>query len=88
MADPVMARPELVNLDDAARARVLEHIVAKGGHCDACGGTDFDVGAALYLDFLFLDEHRDAYLIALTCRNPDCPVPRTGIRLRGKDFLS
>ena len=38
--------------------------------------------------FLFLDEDDDAYLVALTCRNPKCAQPRTAIRLREKDFLS
>jgi hypothetical protein len=85
--DTVMVRPELIQLDDAAGKRVREQIEAKGGHCEGCGGTDFGVGDALYLGFLFLDEDQDAYMVALTCRNPDCPVPRTGIRLRDRDFL-
>ncbi len=87
MTDTVMVRPELIALDYTARDRALEHVAAKGGHCEACGGTDFNVGAALYLGFLFLDEDKDAYMVALTCSNPSCPLPRTGIRLQGKDFL-
>lgn len=82
-----MRRPELVSLNLAERENVLEHIAAKGGHCEACGATEFDVGDALYLGFLFLDEDDDAYMVALTCRNPDCPKPRTGIKLREKGFL-
>ena len=81
-------RPELIHLDAAARRRVAELIDVKGGHCEACGATDFAVGDAMIMGFLFLDENADAYLVALTCRNPDCPKPRTGIRLSGKDFLS
>ncbi|OBB99278.1 hypothetical protein A5782_23460 [Mycobacterium sp. 852002-40037_SCH5390672] len=81
-------RPELISLDSAACQRVQEQIAAKGGHCEACGTTDFAVGAAMIMGFLFLDEDADAYMVALTCRNPDCPKPRTGIRLCGKDFLS
>jgi hypothetical protein len=86
-ASDEIVRPELIDLDDAARDRVLEQLAVKGGHCDGCCGTHFTVGDALYLGFLFLDEDQDAYLVALTCRNPNCPLPRTAIRLRDKDFL-
>jgi hypothetical protein len=83
----VGVRPELISLDSAARERASEQIAAKGGHCEACGATDFAVGDALYLGFLFLDEDSDAYMVALTCRNPECPKPRTAIRLRDNEFL-
>jgi hypothetical protein len=85
--DPTV-RPELIELNSAARHRVLENISAKGGHCEQCGGTEFDVGRALYLGFLFLNENEDAYMVALTCRNPECAKPRTGIVLAQNDFLS
>ena len=88
MADPAMVRPELISLAPADRDRVLAQLAAKGGHCEACGATDFNVGHALYLGFLFLDEDDDAYMVALTCRNPNCAQPHTGIRLREKNFLS
>lgn len=84
----VAIRPELISLDTVARHRVLEHITAKGGHCEACGATDFAVGDALYLGYLFLNEDADAYMVALTCRNPDCSKPRSAIRLRDRDFLT
>ena len=87
-AGDVMVRPELVSLDPAERECVLKHVAAKGGQCEGCNGTDFQVGDALYLGFLFLDEDDDAYMVALTCCNRDCPKPRTGITLFGKDFLS
>lgn len=80
-------RPELVSLNQAERECVLEQVTAKGGRCEGCGGTEFDVGDALYLGFLFLDEDDDAYMVALTCRNAECPKPRTGIKLPEKDFL-
>lgn len=80
-------RPELVSLNQSERDAVLEQVNAKGGHCEGCGATEFNVGDALYLGFLFLDEDDDAYMVALTCRNPDCPKPRTGIKLQEKDFL-
>lgn len=80
-------RPELVKLSHAERACVLEHVAAKGGHCEGCSGTDFDVGHALYLGYLFLDEDDDAYMVALRCRTKDCPKPRTAIRLAEKSFL-
>ncbi|MEZ0362159.1 hypothetical protein ACAG26_00435 [Mycobacterium sp. pUA109] len=84
--DEVMVRPELIELDSPERHRVLDQIAAKGGHCDSCGGAEFDVGAALYLGFLFLDEDTDAYMIALTCRNRDCAQPRTGVVLHENEF--
>jgi hypothetical protein len=83
----VSVRPELVELNRAERDCVHEHVAVKGGHCEGCGGTDFEVGHALYLGYLFLDEDSDAYMVALTCRNPDCPKPRTGIRLPENQFL-
>lgn len=86
--DPTMVRPELTALDSQDRHRVLAQIAAKGGYCENCGGTDFEVGDALYLGFLFLDEDDDAYMVALTCRNRDCGKPRTGIKLREGEFLS
>jgi hypothetical protein len=88
VTDNAMVRPELVSLNQAERECVLKQVAAKGGHCEACGATEFDVGDALYLGFLFLDEETDAYMVALTCRNADCPKPRTGIKLREKDFLT
>lgn len=84
----VGVRPELIRLDAVAHHRVLEQIAAKGGHCEACGAADFAVGDALYLGFLFLNEDSDAYMVALTCCNPDCPKPRTAIRLRDTEFLT
>jgi hypothetical protein len=80
-------RPELISLVPADRDRVVAQLAAKGGHCESCGQTDFEVGHALYLGFLFLDEDNDVYMVALTCRNPECGQ-RTGIRLREKDFLN
>ena len=82
------ARPELIGLDSHARERVQEQIAAKGGYCEACGATEFAVGHAMIMGFLFLDEDADSYLVALTCCNPDCPKPRSGIKLCGRDFLS
>lgn len=81
-------RPELICLDRVARERVRGQIAVKGGHCESCGGTDFDVGDALYLGYLFLDEEPDNYMVALTCRRPDCARPRTAITLPGKAFLA
>ncbi|MGH3522919.1 MAG: hypothetical protein ACRDUT_08280 [Mycobacterium sp.] len=86
--DDATVRPELVSLEPAEREQVVEQVVAKGGHCEGCGGKDFDVGDVLYLGFLFLDEDDDAYMVALTCRNPECPKPRTGIVLPEMAVLS
>ncbi|OMC48193.1 hypothetical protein A5745_09730 [Mycobacterium sp. IS-2888] len=85
---PEHVRPELFALDRDSRERVLEQVAAKGGYCESCGEKKFDVGHALYLGFLFLDEDSDAYMVALTCRNPECAQPRTGIVLPEKGFLS
>lgn len=85
--DQHAVRPELVSLQPADRERVLQLVSAKGGHCEGCGGTDFTVGDALYLGFLFLDEDTDAYMVALTCGNPDCVKPRTGIVLPENDIF-
>ena len=82
------ARPELISLDAATRDRVTDLIATQDWHCEACGATKFAIGDALIMGFLFLDEDADAYLVALTCGNPECPKPRAGIRLRGKEFLS
>jgi hypothetical protein len=83
----IMVRPELTSLVPVDRDRVQAQVTAKGGHCGNCGGTDFDIGHALYLGYLFLDENDDAYLIALTCRNRECGQ-RTAIRLSEKHFLT
>lgn len=83
-----LVRPELIALDPASRQRVLQQVAAKGGYCECCGKKGFDVGHALFLGFLFLDEKSDAYMVALTCRNPECAKPRSGIVLPEKDFLS
>ena len=73
-------------LDENEKRRVLEKARERGFACEGCGSKDFEVGDALYLGFLFLSEDRDAYMVALTCENPGCPAPRTGIRLHQLDF--
>ncbi len=54
--------------------------------CGSCGSDGFEVGDALYLGFLFLSEDSGNYMVALTCKNPDCEAPRTGIKLHESDF--
>ena len=88
MTKEVPVRPELIQLNQAARQRVCHQIAIRGGCCEVCGAKDFDVGDALFLGFLFLDEDPEAYMIALTCRNRGCIKPRTGIILPEKTFLS
>ncbi|OBK19697.1 hypothetical protein [Mycobacterium asiaticum] len=88
MATDVMVRPELIEMSDVSRQRVSEQIEAKGGYCASCGGTEFDIGHALYLGFLFLNEDSDAYMVALTCRNTACEKPRSGIVLHQDEFLA
>ena len=74
-------------LDETQRRRVLERIWGRGLTCESCGSSDFEVGDSLYLGFLFLSEDHDSHMVALTCKNPDCEAPRTGIRLHEADFL-
>ena len=78
--------PECVALDVDERDRVRDRIARRHLRCPACGRTDFRVGAALPLGFLFVSEDADTYMVGLTCTAPGCPRPRTGIRLYGKDF--
>lgn len=88
MPDEVMVRPELIELNELSRQRVLQQITVKGGYCESCRGTEFDVGRALYLGFLFRNEDTDAYMVALTCRNPECPKPRSAIVLHEREFVA
>jgi hypothetical protein len=74
-------------LEDTQKSRVLDRVQGRGFTCPTCGSTAFEVGDSLYLGFLFLSEDLDNYMVALTCQNPDCGSPRTGIRLREADFL-
>jgi hypothetical protein len=74
-------------LTEEQRRRVLLKVEENGVVCGSCGSVDFEVGEALYLGFLFLSEDRDAYMVALTCKDAGCESPRTGIRLHQLDFL-
>ena len=74
-------------LGEGERLRVLERVRRRRLRCKNCSSEDFEVGEALYLGFLFLDEATDAYMVALTCKNPCCAGPLTGIRLHGAEFL-
>ena len=73
-------------LDETQKSRVLERVEERGFACPTCASTEFEVGDSLYLGFLFLSEDHD-HMVALTCNNPDCVAPRTGIRLHEADFL-
>lgn len=80
-------RPENIAVTGLQKRRVLGHLARRGSTCHHCGGADFTVGDALYLGFLFLDEDIDTYMVALTCTNPECAVPHTGVRMRRSQFL-
>jgi hypothetical protein len=88
MGAPGTTRPELTALTGEQRERVLKQVRRRRGTCRHCGGDEFAVGDALYLGFLFRSEDSGAYMVALSCRNPDCPAPHTGIRLPAAKFLS
>ena len=74
-------------LTEGQKRRVLGKIEERDLACDSCGSDEFEVGEALYVGFLFLSEDRDNYVVAITCTNTDCRTPRTGIKLRGAEFL-
>jgi hypothetical protein len=82
-----MIRPENLRLSENLKRRVLEKVREQGITCGSCGSNDFEVGDALHLGFLFLDEEHGTYMIALTCRSPGCDTPRTGIKLNEAEFL-
>lgn len=83
----VRIRPEITLLTDAQRGRVRVELDRRRATCTACGHREFSVGDALYVGFLFVNEDLDAYMVALTCTNNECPEPRTGIKLAKSDFL-
>ncbi len=83
------ARPdtEVFELSDGEKQEVLEQVRRRQVSCDSCGSTEFGVGHALYLGFLFVNEEQRDYMVGLTCGNPACPSPRTGIRLHEPGFF-
>ena len=78
---------ENTELTEYQRRRVLERVEEQNFMCAGCGSGDFKVGEALGMGFLFLDEEHGTYMVALTCENPGCGSPRTGIRLHRSEFL-
>jgi hypothetical protein len=79
--------PDNTPLTGSQKRRVLEKVRERNFTCGSCGSNEFEVGDALEMGFLFLDEDHGTYMVALTCENPDCDTPRTGIRLHGSEFL-
>lgn len=78
---------ENTKLDETQKQRALEKAAERGVVCGGCGSRDFWVEEALDMSFLFLDEEQGAYMVALTCEEPDCESPRTGVRLHESEFL-
>lgn len=74
-------------LDEAQKHKVLGVAGERSIVCGSCSSGDFEVGDALYLGFLFLSEDNGNYMVALTCKNPGCEAPRTGIKLHESEFL-
>lgn len=74
-------------LDEEQKRRIREKVRERGFSCGSCGSSGFEVGEALYLGFLFLSEEHGNYMIALTCEEPDCETPQTGIKLHESEFL-
>lgn len=88
MMDGGDTRPDITVLGERQRERVRAGLRRSRLRCPSCGTRKLDVGNALFLGFLFRSEDQDAYVVAVTCKNPTCPAPRSGIRLRGSDLLS
>ena len=82
-----MIRDESRELTEGQKQRVLARVGDLGFSCGSCGSRDFRVGEALEMGFLFLSEEHGSYMVALTCENPECESPRTGIRLRDYEFF-
>jgi hypothetical protein len=78
---------ENTELTGNQKGRVLERVEERNVTCASCGSSEFEVGEALGMGFLFLDEEHGTYMVALTCENPACHSPRTGIRLHRYEFL-
>lgn len=78
---------ENTELTGNQKRRVLERVEKLNFTCANCGSGEFKVGEALGMGFLFLDEEHGTYMVALTCENPGCSSPRTGIRLHRSEFL-
>lgn len=74
-------------LTENQKRRVLRRVEKRGITCGSCGSDDFEVGEALTLGFLFLDEEHGMHMVALTCEVPNCEAPSTGIRLHQSEFL-
>lgn len=79
--------PDNTPLTGSQKKRVLEKVREQNFTCERCSSDDFLVGDALEMGFLFLDEDHGTYMVALTCENPNCDAPRTGIRLHGSEFV-
>lgn len=80
--------PDLDTLTESERERVRRRLAEGRFRCGGCGGQEFEVGGAVYLGFLFRSEETDAYMIGLTCTNPRCPTPHTGIRMHEPELRS
>ena len=82
-----MIRDENRELTEGQKQQALARIGELSFSCGSCGSRNFQVGDALEMGFLFLSEEHGSYMVALTCENPKCESPRTGIRLRDYEFL-
>lgn len=81
-------RPESTVLTEEQQRRVRGQLHRRRPACGGCGSDEFRIGDALFLGFLFRREEHDAYMVALTCTDPACPDPHTGITLHASEFLS
>lgn len=88
MADSDPVRPEITVLAEEQKEHVAGWLRRRRARCRACGEKTFLVGDALFLGFLFRSEGQESYMVALTCANPVCPAPHTGVTLSAAEFLA
>lgn len=80
-------RPELRDLTPADERRVRACLRSRRFRCACCGSRRFEVGAALYLGFLFEQAGLDDYMVAVTCTRRSCASPRNGVRITGTELF-
>jgi hypothetical protein len=88
MTLPTGPRPDVFALTEQETDRVRELLHERRFRCAGCGGAELGIGHCFYLGFVFVGEELDHYMVGLTCRNPECPAPYTGITLRESEVLS
>lgn len=79
-----MAINPFKELDESQKQRVLELARERDVTCESCGVSDFAVGRAMEMGFIWHNEEPGTYMVGLRCE--DCGA-LTGIRLHESEFL-